>query len=105
MGLIREKPNNDYTTYMPKRRFDQTSKEMLLQHIPQRTGYRIRTYDSDQTMGRTYIMFSRASGAVGYHGAGFVNLIFANTKACITEITTFYELQRKGRPSLEYMRN
>lgn len=50
------------------------------------------SYKDGETVTNTLRVFVAAVALVGYHGAGFVNSLFASRKQCLFEVSTYSDL-------------
>ena len=59
-----------------------------LLRVAKRVHSEVRVYTGQESPRDTVALFAHALGVVGFHGAGFVNTLFALRRCCVVEITT-----------------
>jgi hypothetical protein len=51
-------------------------------------------YSGQESIKSTFDIFTNAAGVVGYHGAGFANVLFTARPSCVIELTTWTSLEK-----------
>jgi len=54
----------------------------------------VMEYSGQESIKSTFDIFTNAAGIVGYHGAGFANVLFAARPSCVLELTTWTSLAK-----------
>ena len=71
------------------RKFDRGTEIKLSSHLKNiDADFQVVKYFGNITQAESIALFSRASGVIGYVGAGFVNTLFASNPQCVVEIST-----------------
>lgn len=71
--------------------------EELSRSLVHRTGHPVVEYAGTETAVHTLKLFNQAAGAVGFHGAAWVNTYFTAHWHCNVHISTFYDVQNEGK--------